>query len=80
MSPAEQETDSLTNLEDSIQRTIQVVARLRQEKSAALAEAAEAKAEVERLTGEVNALQTERKQVRGRIEKLLGQIDQMGAG
>ena len=70
-----------------IQRAIQLVGRLRQEKDAALADAASAKAEVERLngdverlTGEVNTLQAERKEVRSRIEKLLGQIDQLGAG
>jgi len=80
MSPAEQETDSLGSLEESIQRAVQLVTRLREEKDAAVQDAAEAKAEVERLTGEVKALQAERKQVRGRIEKLLGQIDQLGAG
>ncbi|HEY2019265.1 MAG TPA: cell division protein ZapB [Bryobacteraceae bacterium] len=79
MSPAEQETDSLNSLEERIQRAVQLVARLRQEKDAALEEAAEAKAEVERLTGDVATLQAERKQVRSRIEKLLGQIDQLGA-
>jgi len=78
MSPAEQELDSLSSLEDRIQKAVQLVGRLRQEKDAALAEAADAKAEVERLTGEVNTLQSERKQVRSRIEKLLGQIDQLG--
>jgi FtsZ-binding cell division protein ZapB len=79
MSPVEQE-DSLSSLEDRIQRTVQLVARLRQEKDAALEEAASAKAEVERLTDEVKTLQAERKQVRSRIEKLLGQIDQLSAG
>jgi len=80
MSPAEQESDSLGSLEESIQRAVQLVTRLREEKEAALGDAAASKAEVERLTGEVKALQSERKQVRGRIEKLLGQIDQLGAG
>ena len=80
MSPAEQETDSLGSLEESIQRAVQLVTRLREEKEAALLEAADAKAEVDRLSGEVKTLQAERKQVRGRIEKLLGQIDQLGAG
>ncbi len=79
MSPVEQE-DSLSNLEDRIQRAVHLVARLRQEKQAALEEAAEAKAEVERLSDEVRTLQAERKQVRSRIEKLLGQIDQLSAG
>ena len=80
MSPAEQELDSLGSLEDSIQRAVQLVSRLRQEKDAALQDAAQAHTEIERLTSEVKSLQAERKQVRGRIEKLLAQIDQLGAG
>ena len=43
MSPVEQE-DSLSSLEDRIQRAVQMVARLRQEKEAALEEAAGANA------------------------------------
>jgi len=81
MSPIEeQETDSLSSLEERIQQAIQVVARLREEKSAALEDAAEARAEVARLQEEVRSLQSERKQVRSRIEKLLGQIDLLSAG
>ena len=80
MSPAEQEeTDSLSSLEERIQQAIELVTRLRQERDAALEEAAEAKTEAERLSGEVKTLQAERKQVRTRIEKLLGQIDQLSA-
>jgi FtsZ-binding cell division protein ZapB len=82
-----QESDSLTGLEERIQRAVQLVARLRQEKEAAVAEvaqarseAAEARAEADRLAEEVRALQTERKQVRNRIERLLGQIDELNAG
>jgi uncharacterized coiled-coil DUF342 family protein len=77
MSPVDQEQDSLSTLEERIQRAVQLVARLRQEKQAAVDEAAEAKADVARLTEEVKTLQAERKQVRNRIEKLLGQIDQL---
>ena len=77
MSPVDQEQDSLSTLEERIQRAVQLVAKLRQEKEAALEEAAEAKADAARLTDEVKALQQERKQVRSRIEKLLGQIDQL---
>jgi FtsZ-binding cell division protein ZapB len=77
MSPVDQEQDSLSTLEERIQRAVQLVAKLRQEKDAALEEAAEAKADAARLTDEVKALQQERKQVRSRIEKLLGQIDQL---
>jgi len=77
MSPVEQENDSLSSLEDRITLAVQLVARLRKEKEAALQEAAEAKAEAARLADEVKTLHTERKQVRSRIEKLLGQIDQL---
>ena len=80
MSPAETETDSLGSLEDRIQQAIQLVARLRREKEAAVAEAASAKAEAARLAAELKTLHTERKQVRARVEKLLGQIDQLSAG
>jgi len=72
MSPVDQETDSLSSLEDRIQRAVQLVARLRQERESALEEAAAARAEASRLADEVKTLQAERKQVRGRIEKLLG--------
>jgi predicted nucleic acid-binding Zn-ribbon protein len=77
MFPVPQESDSLSSLEERIQRAVQLVARLRQEKEAAVAEAAEARAEMERMADEVKALQTERKQVRGRIERLLEQIDEL---
>jgi predicted nucleic acid-binding Zn-ribbon protein len=80
MTPGGRESDSLGNLEERIQLAIQLVARLREEKEAALAAAAEAKAQNERLAEEVGALQAERKQVRARIEKLLNQIDQLSAG
>jgi uncharacterized coiled-coil DUF342 family protein len=78
MSPSEQEVDSLSGLEERIQRAVQLVSRLRQEKEAAVEDAAAAHAQVARLTDEIRSLQAERKQVRSRIEKLLGQIDQLG--
>jgi predicted nucleic acid-binding Zn-ribbon protein len=77
MSPVEQETDSLGSLEQRIQQAVQLVARLREEKEAALEQAAAARSEAARLDEEVRTLQLERKQVRQRIEKLLGQIDQL---
>lgn len=77
MSPLEFEVDSLSSLEERIQRAVQWVAQLRHEKQAAVEAAAEAKAEADRLAQEVKTLQAERKQVRARIEKLLGQIDQL---
>jgi chromosome segregation ATPase len=80
MSPVEPEIDSLTSLEERIQQTAQLIARLRREREAALTEATQARAEVDRLAGELKTLQAERKQVRTRIEKLLGQIDQLSAG
>jgi chromosome segregation ATPase len=80
MSPAEPETDSLSSLEERIQQTAQLIARLRRERESAVEEAAAARAEAARLSGELKTLQAERKQVRTRIEKLLGQIDQLSAG
>lgn len=74
---AAHQQDALASLEDRIQQAVQLVGRLRQEKDAALAQAAEARAEAGRLADELTALQAERKQVRGRIEKLLEQIDQL---
>ena len=80
MFPVPQESDSLSSLEERIQRAIELVARLRQEKEAALADAAEARAEAQRAADELKSLQAERKQVRGRIERLLEQIDELNAG
>ena len=80
MSPLEQETDALSGLEDRIQKAVELVIRLREEKDAALREAADYRAQAARLSDEVKSLQAERKQVRTRIEKLLGQIDELGAG
>jgi predicted nucleic acid-binding Zn-ribbon protein len=77
MTPVTQETDSLSSLEQRIQQAVQLVARLRVEKNAALEEAAAAGSEVARLSEQVRILEAERKQVRQRIEKLLGQIDQL---
>jgi FtsZ-binding cell division protein ZapB len=78
MSPLEfEEADSLSSLEERIQRAVQWVTQLRQEKVAALKAAADARAEADALAQEVKTLQAERKQVRSRIEKLLGQIDQL---
>ena len=75
-----EEVDALSNLEERIQRAVQLVAKLRKEKEAAEEAAAQARAESARLSEELKALHGERKQVRSRIEKLLGQIDQLSAG
>ena len=80
MSPTEQEADALSGLEERIQKAVQLVNRLRQEKEEAVAEAAEARAHAAKLGEELRSLQAERKQVRSRIEKLLGQIDELSAG
>jgi FtsZ-binding cell division protein ZapB len=86
MAAAELEVDSLSHLEDRIQRAVSLVNRLRQEKDAAMKELAATQAAYAesqdanaRLTSDVEALRTERQQVRTRIEKLLGHIDQLGA-
>jgi len=82
----EPEVDSLSHLEDRIQKAVALVNRLRQEKDSALKELAavqsayaESQDANSRLAGEVESLRTERQQVRARIEKLLGHIDQLGA-
>jgi FtsZ-binding cell division protein ZapB len=82
----EQEVDTLSHLEDRIQKAVELVNRLRHEKDAALKELAATQAALgesqdtnAHLTEEIEALRTERQQVRNRIEKLLGHIDQLGA-
>jgi chromosome segregation ATPase len=87
MTPTEHETDALSGLEDRIQKAVQLVARLREEKEAALQDAADAHAQVATLSdenktlqGEVKTLQADRAKVRARIEKLLRQIDELSAG
>ncbi len=82
----ETEIDTLSHLEERIQKAVALVNRLRQEKDGALKELAATQAAYAesqetnaRLTGEIEALRTERHQVRSRIEKLLGHIDQLGA-
>jgi FtsZ-binding cell division protein ZapB len=79
------EVDTLTNLEERIQRAVALVNRLRQEKETAVRELAETRSslsqsqeENQRLNGELDALREERRQVRERVERLLGHIDQLG--
>jgi FtsZ-binding cell division protein ZapB len=81
----EPEIDTLSHLEERIQKAVALVHRLRQEKDAALKELSSAQAsnaELQdanaQLNGEIEALRSERHQVRNRIEKLLGHIDQLG--
>jgi len=82
----ESEVDTLTHLEERIQRAVALVNRLRQEKDAALKELSDTQAAWEesqtanmKLTEELDSMKSERTQVRSRIEKLLGHIDEMGA-
>ncbi len=88
----EVETDSLSSLEERINRAVELVTSLREENDAlqrklseAVAERESARAESARATEQARAtaqemdeLRSERKQVRTRIEKLLGQMDLLG--
>lgn len=76
------EDDALANLEERIRRAVELVATLRAERDAAVAEletarkaAGSAFADSQKLKQELESLRNERKQVRTRIEKLLGQMD-----
>jgi FtsZ-binding cell division protein ZapB len=71
----EDELDSLSGLEERIVKAVELIARLKKDKEAAVAEAAEARAQAARLAEELDSLRSERKHVRTRIEKLLGQMD-----
>ena len=80
------DTDTLTHLEERIQKTVALVNRLRQEKEATLKQLAATQSALEDsetmgalLTEELAGLKSEKTQVRGRLEKLLGHIDQLGA-
>jgi FtsZ-binding cell division protein ZapB len=86
-SSRDQEVEPLARLEERIRQAAELVAKLRREKEAALAdretavlEAAEARALASRLSRDMEALRGERIEVRGRIEKLLGQMDLLNAG
>lgn len=85
--PVSQDPVSLDALEERIRQAIELVARLRQEKQAALAErdaalreAAQQRQRAEKLAEELESLREERRQVRARIEKLLSQIDALAGG
>jgi len=69
--------DALASLEERIRQAVELVARLRTERDAAIRDAVEARTEVARVSEELDILRAERQQVRGRIEKLLGKIDQL---
>jgi len=74
--------DALASLEERIRRTVELVATLRAERDAAVAEldavrraAGSALADTQKARQELESLRSERKQVRTRIEKLLGQME-----
>jgi len=71
----EDELDSLSGLEERIVKAVELIARLKKDKEAAVAEAVEARAQAARVAEELDSLRSERKHVRTRIEKLLGQMD-----
>lgn len=73
--PREDELDSLAGLEERIVKAVELIARLKKEKEAAVSEASDARAQAARLGEEMDSLRSERKHVRTRIEKLLGQMD-----
>jgi len=62
MSPSEQETDALSGLEERIQKAVQLVNRLREERDAALAEASDARAQTAALAEEVSQTRHAREQ------------------
>jgi predicted nucleic acid-binding Zn-ribbon protein len=63
-----EDDDALASLEERIHRTVELVATLRNERDAAIADARQLRIELDDLRGQ-------RKQARVRIEKLLGQMD-----
>jgi FtsZ-binding cell division protein ZapB len=75
MNAAQQELDSLGNLEERITRAVDLVVSLRAEKSGLESQLAAAIAERDAIRQELDDLRSERKQVKTRIEKLLGQMD-----
>lgn len=82
----EPEVDTLTHLEERIQRAVALVNHLRQERDTMQKELTEtqqaweeSQTENSRMSEELESLRTERRQVRSRLEKLLGHIDQLGA-
>jgi len=72
---AQQELDSLSQLEARITRAVELVASLRSEKSGLESQLASAIAERDAIRQELDELRSERKNVRTRIEKLLGQME-----
>jgi hypothetical protein len=81
---ADAEQDTLSQIEQRVLRTVELVNTLRQERDAALRDLAEARSAGEQseatnkaLGEEILSLKSERQLVRGRLERLLGHIDQL---
>lgn len=74
------ESDSLAALEERVRQAAALVARLKKERDAALADQQAAERRAALLGQELEALRAERAQVRSRVEKLLEQIDALAAG
>lgn len=74
----DEETDSLSGLEEQILRAVEVVSVLRQEKDALARKLEEAEAERLAALKELESLRSERRQVRTRIEKLKDQLELLG--
>ena len=80
------EMEALASLEARIRKAAELVASLRTERDAALAELAAARQvagpavdEAKKLRAELATLRAERTEVRKRIEKLLGQMDALSS-
>jgi uncharacterized coiled-coil DUF342 family protein len=81
---ADAEQDTLSQIEQRVLRTVELVNSLRQERDSLLRELAEARSAGEQtdtanraLSEEIVSLKSERQLVRGRLERLLGHIDQL---
>lgn len=73
------DTDTLSFLEERIQKTVALVSRLRQDLASNHRALEDAQTMNTLLTEELEILKSEKSNVRGRLEKLLGHIDQLGA-
>ncbi len=72
MEAVQESIDSLANLEERINRAVQVITALRSENE-------DLQRRVHTLEEELNTMRGERKQVKTRIEKLLSQLDLLTA-
>jgi len=73
--PGTEQLDSLSALEERIQKAAELVTQLRRQREEAVKQGEAAVREAESLRREIETLRAERLEVRKRVEKLLGQID-----